>query len=88
MKLNNETLLIGGLALVAGAFVFKDQICKAVPGIPLLCDTGNGPDPAIQKVVDDCAKKCPGGVLNKNCMGQCSEATLTAGYNANYAGYY
>ena len=36
MKIDKETLIIGGLALVAGLFIFKDQICPHIQ-IPIIC---------------------------------------------------
>ena len=46
MKFDNQTLLIGGVALVAGLFIFKDKICPMVP-IPFVYDAagagGGGP---------------------------------------------
>lgn len=38
MKLDTQTLLIGGLVILAGAYIFKDQLCPVVP-IPFICGT-------------------------------------------------
>lgn len=89
---NTEMFIIGGLALVAGAFIFKDQICPTIP-IPFICgDRGGMPDP-IKKVVDNCAKTCPGGPINQGCMKKCTLDSMGVDENgnpveSNYAGYY
>lgn len=66
-------LVIGGLALVAGAFIFKDQICPIIP-IPFICDSaaGGGPGSFAEDVVANCAKQCPGGAKNGACLDACA----------------
>ena len=83
---NEQMLLIGGIVLV-GAFMFKDQICQAVPGIPLLCDAAGGGKFA-EDAVADCAKQCPGGARNEPCLSACAKRAAEDLIAANYAGYY
>ena len=83
---NEQMLLIGG-ALLVGAFIFKDQICQAVPGIPLLCGSGGGPGSFAEDVVADCAKQCPGGAKNGPCLDACAKRAAEDA-TAMYAGYY
>jgi len=43
MKLDNDMLLVGSaVAVVAGAFMFKDKICPLIK-IPFICDSDAGP---------------------------------------------
>ena len=91
-KNNNEMLIIGGLAAVAGAFLFKDQICAAVPGIPFLCDVGGGLQ-ARDTPNCDAARKlcvCPGGTpFQMGASRTCEDCTAECEKRASmYASYY
>lgn len=88
--MKTEYLVIGGLALVAGVFMFKDQICPTVP-IPFICDSGIPNSP--EAVAKQCAGKCPGGAVNENCVKNCIRDTLGLDEDgnpvkSNYAGYW
>lgn len=38
MKLDTKTLLIGGLVILGGVYIFRDQICPTIR-IPFVCGT-------------------------------------------------
>ena len=91
MAKNDEMLLIGAVALFAGAFLFKDQICQAVPGIPLLCNAGGGlmarDTPNCNAATHQCV--CPGGtVFQMGASRTCEDCSAECAKRANYAGYY
>ena len=94
-KFNNETLIIGGIAVLAGAFIFKDQICEATNGaIPILCGMGGGglqarSTPNCNEATNECV--CPGGeVFQMGPARTCKDCSAECGRRAKamYAGYY